>query len=434
MNVEVIMLPVSAGDATILIWSDDRNRHVVLVDAGQHKHEAISYLQSIGIFHLDLIILSHPDLDHIGGLLAIMDSHAMSVDKIWCFDLNFLREFIRTGTIPSPQPATREVVYDYFLRLTLDQFSDILKLANGRGVQVLQVTEGYRLSLGGMLLEVLYPPQSFYDALRSPIALKQLLVNRKWPKEWSDQREGEGEPRSKAHPFSLRDQQARLTKKVKKPDMPKGGFPLSNMEDAKKGLSESELEGEKIPWRMVGTLYNNMSIVVKVSILGGINSPSILFPGDLSDWTTLVLRQWHNLRAEILKVPHHGSDRISLDVYAFHNALEHCIHWHYHFCKRHCLGCMPCEPWFHTEWRQLHDLLDTHDFINLLRELVKPSHILVFPHPQYGLPNAQLSGFASNVIANRADLDLRALSRSENKRRPARVLIGLERNDIKEVR
>src|SRR5271169_6425382 len=110
---EVTMLPVTAGDATLIVWSDGGTTHAVLIDAGLQENDAVSYLQSIGVFHLDLIILSHPDLDHLGGLLAIMKSRAMSVDRIWCFDLAFLREFVQTGKIPGPRHATREVVYEY---------------------------------------------------------------------------------------------------------------------------------------------------------------------------------------------------------------------------------------------------------------------------------------------------------------------------------
>src|SRR5438874_390932 len=72
VKAEVTMLPVTAGDATLILWSDGGSRRTVLIDAGLRENEAVAYLQSIGIFHLDLVILSHPDLDHLGGLLAIL--------------------------------------------------------------------------------------------------------------------------------------------------------------------------------------------------------------------------------------------------------------------------------------------------------------------------------------------------------------------------
>jgi hypothetical protein len=256
-----------------------------------------------------------------------MKSRGMSVDRIWCFDLAFLREFIRTGKIPRPQTATREIIYEYALRSTLDQFSDILRTANGNGVQVLQVSEGYKLCLGGVLLELLYPPQSFYDALHTPIAVQRML-NRKVPKDWDrNQEEDDGR---KARALSSEGQEERLTEMVERPEMPEGGVHLSDFpeESADERANESEqTDPDQLPWRMVGTLYNNLSIFVKATFLGGINAPSILLPGDLSDWTTLVLRQWPNLKSDLLKMPHHGSKTVTFDVRAIREAINHPFPW-----------------------------------------------------------------------------------------------------------
>jgi len=428
---EVTMLPVSAGDATLIVWSDGGTRHAVLIDAGMLEHEAASYLQSIGIFHLDLIILSHPDLDHLGGLLAIMKSRAMSVDSIWCFDLAFLREFVRTGKIPPPRPATREVVYRYALLSTLDQFSDVLRTANGKGVQVLQVSEGYKISLGGALLEVLYPPQSFYDALHTPLALKQML-NRKWPDDWTEDREERDDRR--ARPLPRQETEERLTERVDRPEMPEDGVHLSDMqEEFEEQTSEAEEKPEQLPWKMVGTLYNNLSIVVKVTFLGGINAPSVLFPGDLSDWTTLVLRQWHNLRADVLKIPHHGSKHVTCDLKAVCDAMDDLFPWHWLLEGYHPFSYPFRGPLSRSEWRRFYDLVHNLDPFPLIRELVRPSHVLVFPHPQHHLPSMPLGQFHSNLIANRSNRDALALSQKSNLPSPARILVGRERNDVIEV-
>jgi Metallo-beta-lactamase superfamily len=439
MNAEVTMLPVTAGDATVIVWSDGGTRHAVLIDAGLRENDAVSYLQSIGIFHLDLIILSHPDLDHLGGLLAIMKSRTMSVDRIWCFDLDFLRQFIRTGKIPSPKAATREVLYNYALRSTLDQFSDILTTANGKGVQVLQVSEGYKLGLGGILLEVLYPPQSFYDALHSPIAIKQML-NRKVPDDWHRDR-GERED-AKARQLSGQAQQERLTEMVDRPEMPEDGVHVSDLpeefdherSDAPKEQDEAGgEEPEQLPWKMVGTLYNNLSIVVKATVLGGIKSPSILFPGDLSDWTTLVVRQWPNLKADILKIPHHGSKNVTCDLKALRDLMDHPFPWYWLFERSH--------PFYYpfpgqlspAEWCHFCYSVESGDPLDVIADIVTPSHVLVFPNPQHHLPSMALHRFNSILIANRTDRDERALSQKSNMPIPARISVGLERHDITEI-
>lgn len=439
VRAEVTMLPVSAGDATLIVWSDGSSTRTVLIDAGLRENEAVAYLQSIGIFHLDLVILSHPDLDHLGGLLAILKSRAMSVDRIWCFDLAFLREFVRTGKIPEPKPATREVVYRYALLSTLDQFSDILKTANGRGVQVLQVSEGYKLSLGGMLIEVLYPPQSFYDALHSPVAVKRLL-NRKLPEDWDNEREESDKCKARAIPIG--EQEGRLAEAVTRPEMPEGGVHLSELpeelqeesSDPQDKVEDDQSEAQTLPWKMVGTLYNNLSIVVKMTVLGGITSPSILFPGDLSDWTTLVLRQWPHLRADILKMPHHGSKNVTCDLRAVLNEMDHPFPWHWIFERGYPFWYPFFAPLSRGEIRRMYKAIRGGDPLSVIRDVVAPSHILVFPHPQHRLPSIPLGQFHSNVIANRMHRDPKSLNLKNNEPTAARVLLGLERRDVAEAK
>jgi beta-lactamase superfamily II metal-dependent hydrolase len=438
MDANITMLPVTAGDATLVTWRDRGNAHAVLIDAGLHDHEAIAYLQSIGVFHLDLIILSHPDMDHLGGLLAIIKSEAMSVDRIWCFDLNFLREFIRTGKIPRPVPATREVVYDYFLRATLDQFSDILNTANGKNVQILQVSEGYKLALGGVLLEVLYPPQSFYDSLSNPEALKQMLAKRKWPVDWNrGSREEQAGGRAQA--LTPQERQERLTELFENPQISGEEMPLlTELEPRLEETSEGEPavrneEGAKLPWKMVGTLYNNLSIVVKLTVLGGINGPSILLTGDLSDWTTLILRQWPNLKADVLKLPHHGSKHIGFDGRFVRRMLDRWLH-RFPFAEKYDPVWWPAfGPYSLSDWLRVRSALQHSDPADFLQNLVFPAYILVFPYPRYRLPSMPLGNFHSNLIANRIDRDPSLLHHATNAACPARMSVGLENDGIEEL-
>lgn len=368
----------------------------------------------------------------------------MSVDTIWCFDLNFLRHFVTTGKIPAPQPATREVLYSYMLRSTLDQFSDILTSADGQNVQVLQVAEGYRLSLGGVLIEVLYPPESFYHALSSPAAITKLLVDRKLPEQWTDEREGREGPKGKARPLSRQERKERLTEMVERPEIPDEGVHLCDfdLEDERRDKErdrealekESDRDTDTLPWKMVGTLYNNLSIVVKLTVLGGINPPSILFPGDLTDWTILIARNWGRLSVDVLKMPHHGSKHISFDprsfldppfwdLYYWHILRERAPFW---------LWTGP-EPRSYDDLRRFEHLVESGDAGRFIEEVVSPSQILVFPHPQHKLPSIPMGRFRSNIIANRHNRDLRSLCSKENLACPATLLMGFERGQLQEA-
>jgi len=68
MTVQVF--DVGQGDA-ILVSSAD---HHLLFDAGPARANVVSKVQSYGVTNLDYFITSHPDTDHIGGAVAIINT------------------------------------------------------------------------------------------------------------------------------------------------------------------------------------------------------------------------------------------------------------------------------------------------------------------------------------------------------------------------
>lgn len=77
MNVHFI--DVGQGDS-ILIQTPTKK--TILIDGGPPKSakRVVAYLEKLQVQKLDLIIATHPDIDHIGGLPHVMKS--MKVDKI----------------------------------------------------------------------------------------------------------------------------------------------------------------------------------------------------------------------------------------------------------------------------------------------------------------------------------------------------------------
>ena len=74
----VHFIDVGQGDS-ILIETTSGN---VLVDAGNWNGRAvIDYLNDRGISHIDLMIATHPDADHIGQMPLILE--ALTVDEVW---------------------------------------------------------------------------------------------------------------------------------------------------------------------------------------------------------------------------------------------------------------------------------------------------------------------------------------------------------------
>ncbi|MDU4697323.1 MAG: ComEC/Rec2 family competence protein [Paenibacillus sp.] len=71
-SLRVIFLDVGQGASQLLI---SPSGHTMLIDAGNNdkEEEMVRYLQAYGVHRLDLVIGTHPDADHIGGLDRVID-------------------------------------------------------------------------------------------------------------------------------------------------------------------------------------------------------------------------------------------------------------------------------------------------------------------------------------------------------------------------
>lgn len=65
----ITFLDVGQGSGAVI---ETTERDCVLFDCGRSKDTVASYLRYRGINHIDAIVLSHADMDHIGGLNNIM--------------------------------------------------------------------------------------------------------------------------------------------------------------------------------------------------------------------------------------------------------------------------------------------------------------------------------------------------------------------------
>ena len=432
MAVEVHMLPIKAGDSTLIVDRSDSRPFSVLIDAGLAKDEVVAYLQSVGVYHLDLVILSHPDLDHLQGLLALIRHPLMSIGEMWCFDLSFLRHFVETGIMPPPQADTHIIAY-HRCCFALVTDHEILKAAAIRGIRTLQVCEGYRANFGSRHLEVMYPWNGFHRALRDPTRLKELLA-KKWPAEWAvlDREEGE----SRAQELTRENQRdvldgilSEYRDGMERVEPHPLATPSQETAELEESAEDAGVEEDgKFPASMLGTLYNNLSIVVKMHVLGGINGPVMLFPGDLTDWTYLVARRFDDLRSHIFKYPHHGSAGPGVSRQVFrHRPMPP---WR----------CCPCGPWcspdcYHLcrdRWREVEHALMRQGAAELFARLVRPRHTLVFPYPSQGLPRPEvLTPSLGEIHANRADIDPKALRDKGNRPVPCVLDVGQESHEIR---
>lgn len=418
MRVELHMIPVKAGDATLIIDRSADGCHTVLIDAGLAKDEIVVYLHSHGITRLDLVILSHPDLDHLQGFLEVIKNPDIEIGQVWCFDLAFLRDFVTTGRLPRPQEGTHAILYDRAcFSLLVDD--SILKTASIRGIDCLQVSEGFRSNVGCLQIEVVYPWDGFYRSLRSARSLK-ILLSKRWPEDWlpNEAEAGGGKARRITSSNEQGGKLADLLRQFER--APRDSVLETPL--ATPGQPESEEENqcepdesENFPISLLGTLYNNLSIVARIHVTGAVAPISMLFPGDLTDWTYLVARRPFDLAAEVFKYPHHGSagpgiSRKLLREFPF-PPWRYCGPW----CRpRRWKDCM--EIWeriYHASWNSP----------ELFREIVRPFHTLVFPYPDRGLPDSRVlrHGFLGQIHANRVAQHPAALNVKTNSPK-ARIL------------
>ncbi len=74
-------LPVTCGDAFLL----QCQKKLILVDGGKNQKDIIKILdkEKIPNCHINLLICTHYDADHINGIIGILKSKKYSFDELW---------------------------------------------------------------------------------------------------------------------------------------------------------------------------------------------------------------------------------------------------------------------------------------------------------------------------------------------------------------
>jgi competence protein ComEC len=119
----VHFIDVGQGDA-ILIDSGDMD---ILVDGGRTSASVLAYLQGQGIADIDLLVATHPDADHIGGLADVLAQY--QVNEIWV----------------NGDTATSQT------------YQDFAAAGAAEGATVREPTRGYTTQMDGLSVDVLNP-------------------------------------------------------------------------------------------------------------------------------------------------------------------------------------------------------------------------------------------------------------------------------------
>lgn len=121
----VDVLDVGQGDAILLVSPEGKT---ALVDGGGRSSDVVGQLLARGVQELDLVVATHAHLDHIGGLLPVLEG--MPVGR-----------FMDSG-------RTKETA----------AYRDLMRAVEERGVPYLTAERGQRFALGEeAVLHVLFP-------------------------------------------------------------------------------------------------------------------------------------------------------------------------------------------------------------------------------------------------------------------------------------
>ncbi len=143
---EVVFFDVGQGDA---IFIETPKRHQILIDGGPDSTilEKLGKEMPFWDRTIDLIILTHPERDHLAGLLEVLKSYKVE---------NILWTGIKRDTA---------------------EYREWLKLIGDEAAKVFTAAAGQKIKAAGMVLEVFYPLESlelreFEDSNNTSIVAK----------------------------------------------------------------------------------------------------------------------------------------------------------------------------------------------------------------------------------------------------------------------
>ena len=124
-QLELVFLDVGQGDSVFIRSPSGQN---VLYDGGRKEDVPLAYLRSLGVQQVDVVVASHPDADHIAGLIPVVEAYKP-------------RFFLDNGIPHSTQTYAR-----------------LLGAVEAAGSQVLEPTSRH-INLGEVSVQVLPPPK-----------------------------------------------------------------------------------------------------------------------------------------------------------------------------------------------------------------------------------------------------------------------------------
>ena len=164
-NFKIHYIDVGQGDASLIVC----NGETMLIDAGDNEYGmvVVDYIKNLGINHLDYVVGTHPDADHVGGL----------DDVIYNIDCNVI--------VLSEKDSDSKT------------YNDVLKAIKETGNKYAKINYGDSFNLGDALVKTIGPVKSYKDSNNNSIAFMISYDNKKFLFMGDTEKEGEKDILSK---------------------------------------------------------------------------------------------------------------------------------------------------------------------------------------------------------------------------------------------
>lgn len=286
----ITALGIGHGDAILLEYISGHERMwTCLIDGGESPARLSECLATHvrPVKHLDLLVLSHFDNDHIGGLIGITNSVTVNEywgpaipafeRHLWAFGEGCRRSIIRAQTL-----------------------EEELAVQN---VDCLYPLEGFSSSPvpnGPVTVSVLFPPAQLLRRLFMSQDITNLLSQEVTPlAQFLNEAPLDADDESNLVE-SILELNRQMAHCVLSPgSIPSTFRPMTQRQKRSGRSAAPEFFGD--------SLLNNTSITLYIEFrrASGISS-SALLPGDLENWSYLFARHPRGLHADVLKASHHG--------------------------------------------------------------------------------------------------------------------------------
>ncbi len=171
IDISIDMLSVNNADA-IIVWLKDPNNNnfVMLIDGGNKKdgEKVIQHLNnyilpSAGKKAPDLIVSTHHDKDHIGGLIQVVEHYGNSIPEIWVNNpAHHLGALAYSHLEESFRSKSGQKQYQVILE-SLTNLDEFIAIVDKKGIPRYHALYGQNKFNG--IIQILGPSEKYYKAL-----------------------------------------------------------------------------------------------------------------------------------------------------------------------------------------------------------------------------------------------------------------------------